>query len=117
MFCIVPMMSGYVSSGYSSFTSNNPLYSFTIADNSSLYEQLALDNPSLPLATMLYRIQSNNAILAIAPNTYSSSLYSEVQALRQYFVEQSAMAGFNASSTIELYQDQSSLDNYMTSKT
>jgi hypothetical protein len=122
---------GYVDSGSSSGTSANPFYSmsplppslplltcptsaYTIADESEIYEETGLDNPSLPLADMLSRMQLNRAIIAIAPSSSSSSSTAQEAAnLRTYFLDQTSQS---YADSIVLFKSKSDMDNYMTSK-
>jgi len=104
---------GYVDSGSSSGISTNPFYTYTIADESDIYEQSGLDNPSLPLKDMLTRMQLNKAVLAIAPSKYTAELYQQTVNLKQYFLSQTS-ASFN--DTIVLFQSKNQMDNYMTNK-
>lgn len=104
---------GYVDSASSSGISTNPFYTYTIADTSDIYKQSGLDNPSLPLKDILTRLELNQALLAIAPSTYTTEVYQQTVQLKDYFLSQSSVS-FNK--TIILFESKNQMDNYMTDK-
>mmetsp|Transcript_26423 Transcript_26423/g.39214 ORF Transcript_26423/g.39214 Transcript_26423/m.39214 type:complete len:1955 (+) Transcript_26423:136-6000(+) len=104
---------GYVDSAASYGSSNNPFYTFTVGDESQLYEQTGTDNPSLPMYNILERLQLNNVILAISPVHYSDELYSQCQNLSSYILEETSQ---DFAETIKLFKSKNEMDNYMTDK-
>jgi hypothetical protein len=104
---------GYVESALSSFSSNNPLYSWQIADDAPFYDQYFIANPSLPLNETLFRLQGNGVLLAMAPSVNDATLYSYCGHLKTFFLNQTSS---DYHDTIMLFDDQAALDNYMTSK-
>lgn len=106
--------SGYIQSPSSSGVSDNPFYTFTVADKSEIYAQVGIDNPSLPFCRAMYRASINNAILAIAPQDKDNSdASSEASNLRDYFV---SYCGNSYSDTIRYFESEDSLEDYVTDK-
>jgi hypothetical protein len=108
---------GYVSSAASSGTSTFPLYTYTIADTSAIYQPTPqgyqIANPSLPFCTILIRIKLNHAIFAVAPKSSSDSNAAlQAQLLRTYFLDRCLPRDF--SSTIVYFNSQSDLEDYVT---
>lgn len=115
-------MLGYIDTTLSAGITNNPFYTFTIGDKSTVYGSSynsLLANPSYPLCTILRRINRNNAILAITPDSDEGDnvnmLYSQASYLRNYMLSACAREG-NYSSSIVLFSSQSSVESYITNE-
>lgn len=103
---------GYVESGFSSGNANNPFYTYTLADTSLVYQETKIDNPSLPMSSILSRMSRHNALLALAPQSNDPALTAMVVSLSEYIV--SLANNTNYTKCISLFSDQSSLDSYIT---
>ena len=110
---------GYVDSGASGGQSDNPLYAFTIADKSYVYNY-GLDNPSQSLCYMLYRISAARrpAILVVAPVVSGDTeLTSQSQALWQFIIDECiAETGMDYSNRVIYFDSQSSLEDYVSDR-
>ena len=82
----------------------------------TIYSSLQIANPSLPICSMLSRLQRHRAIFAVAPKSGSDS-YSTNHAIgfRSYLLTK-CYSNLDYSSTIVLFNDQDDLDNYMTDR-
>ena len=83
-------MAGYILSSATSGQSTNPFYSFTLAEESAIYNNTlgsVVDNPSLPFCEVLHKVHQNDAILALAPREAGDAdLAAEVDSLRAYLL-------------------------------
>lgn len=112
---------GYVTSAASSGQAENPLYAFTIADESSFYyiqtEDFALDNPSLPMCTILNRITFARvpSILAIAPIVDTDTvLVAQAKAFRKYLIDKCiSEAYYDYTNSVRYFDSQSEVESYM----
>ncbi len=87
---------------------------FTIADESTIYgPPYNFDNPSLPVATILEKMQQNNALLAISPLSYSEALVLQVQNLTNYILKQT---NSKYSRSIIQFASKDDMDDYITDK-
>ena len=86
---------------------------FTVGDETKLYAQTSLDNPSLPLTDIMQRMASNNALLAIAPGSFTNELYAQVLNISAFVLEQT---GGLYSDSIKLFDSKDQLDDYITNK-
>lgn len=102
---------GYVDSGSSSGISSNPFYAYTIGDSSQVYEEMDSDNPSLPLSSILDRMQSASALLALCPNKHDDALQDVVDDIKSFMLNQTSVA-YN--DTIKIFKSKNDLDNYIT---
>jgi hypothetical protein len=101
---------GYMESPSSSGMSFNPFYAFTAADQSNIYQMF--ENPSLPYCTVLKRISSNHAILAVAPS--SSSVTQGAQDLLKHLAFELCNGQYNQS--VVYFNSENDVDNYITNK-
>lgn len=104
---------GYVQSASSSGESNNPYYTFQIADNTTIYEDTYMFNPSLPMTNILELVQGNKAKVALAPVVADPVLTAHVANLTDYIVAQTNPSLRSAMITFE---DQDALESYIKSK-
>jgi hypothetical protein len=86
---------------------------YTIGDESEIYAETGVDNPSLPMTQILERMTSNNALLAISPVHYSDEIYLQCENLRDFIV---AEVGIEYNTSIILFDSKSKMDNYITNK-
>jgi hypothetical protein len=84
-----------------------------VGDESELYVKSNLDNPSLPVADIMQRMSRNNALLAIAPGTFSNDLYQQVLNISAYVL---AQTGGLYEHSIKLFDSKDQLDDYITDK-
>lgn len=89
------------------------LSAFTVGDETELYSHTQLDNPSLPLADIMQRIASNNALLALAPGSFSNELYAQVLNISAFVL---AKTGEKYADSIKLFDSKDQMDDYMTNK-
>mmetsp|Transcript_62430 Transcript_62430/g.122842 ORF Transcript_62430/g.122842 Transcript_62430/m.122842 type:complete len:2323 (-) Transcript_62430:80-7048(-) len=114
---------GYVSTATSSGAANSPFYTYTIGDKSDLYnigveEDDYLQNPSLPLCTILSNMayQRVPAILAVAPaSSNNAELTNTVALLRRFILDQCSPPN-TFSNTVHQFDSQSSVESYITDK-
>eukprot|EP01038_Epipyxis_sp_PR26KG_P005748 gene5748-7937_t len=104
---------GYVSSGLTSGSSNNPFYSFTIGDEADIYYELDFYNPSLSIHEILSRISTQNSLFAIASSSNDESLQVVSDMLRQYILN---ITSSNYTDTVVTFSSQSALNSYIKSK-
>jgi hypothetical protein len=131
---------GYIETPASSKKSLNPFYTFTIADESTIYNNndgqqgtgstssssLSFENPSLPFCSILSRLNLNSAILAVAPRTNtSSSLTSSANDLFFYlnhfcdgknFSSPPFSRSLNLVDSLIFFSSEGEINNYITSK-
>lgn len=74
---------------------------------------MGVDNPSLPLSFILSRLQQRGVKLAMAPETYSASLYAQVQDMAQYLVNK---AGTQYADAILFFNSQDDINTYITDR-
>jgi ATP-binding cassette subfamily A (ABC1) protein 3 len=86
---------------------------FTIGDESELYSKTNLDNPSLPLLSIMQRLSRNGVLLALAPGDFSNELYSQVQNISSYILIQT---GGLYGESIKLFDSKDQMDDYMTDR-
>ena len=86
---------------------------FTVGDESELYTKTNLDNPSLPISSIMERMSKNNALLAIAPGSYSNELFAHVENISNYVLSQTG--GLYVDS-IKLFDSKDQMDDYITDK-
>jgi hypothetical protein len=73
-------------------SSNNPLYAFTIADKSNIYERIetkndevtGISNPSLPLKYILNRMTKVGSVLALVTDKQDELLQVQIDNLHEY---------------------------------
>lgn len=116
---------GYVLSGASSGQSENPFYAYTIADPSNFYNtevaNSTMDNPSLPLCAVLYRLLTARApsILVVAPQVPDDAdLTMRSKQLEQFILLQCAAQtpDVDFSQTVRLFESQNALEDYCTDR-
>lgn len=120
---ILSQLSGYTQYGYvatpvSYGASSSPFYSYTIADESSIYDDLGIENPSVTLSHALNKFYKHKAIFVIAPQVSGSdTLMNEASSLRYFILNQTAAStNHSMEDTVVLFDSESSLNSYMTSK-
>lgn len=84
-----------------------------MGDKTKLYDETRLDNPSLPLSDIMERMASNNALLAIAPGSFTNELYAQVQNISAFVL---AQTGGLYSESIKLFESKDQMDDYITNK-
>lgn len=112
------VLAGYIESGLSSGTNQNPFYSFTIADNAPIYQNgvMYMENPSLPFCQMMGRMDNNEVILGVAPEDGSSTdLNQKVADFRNYLITYCS-AYYDFSSSIVTFTSAGNMDDYMTDR-
>jgi hypothetical protein len=111
---------GYIDSPASSGISENAFYTYTVADESNIYEKYdgyKLENPSLPFCVAMRKVSQNDAILAIAPSSSSdSSLTSTAGDLLVYLQNYCKDEGGYYDNSIIYFNSENNLNDYMTSE-
>jgi len=84
---ITEIILGYIDSSFSAGASGNPFYAFTIGDSSKIYDELQIDNPSLPFSEILSALQKHRVLLALAPAIENDeSLMEWIQSFKTYLL-------------------------------
>ena len=91
---------------------NDPLYAFTIGDNSSIWtktQPYGSYNPSLPIVDMLGRIADANAMIALAPQTDTT------MAFQQYLIELGGSSD-SIKQAVQIFNSENDIETYCTNK-
>jgi hypothetical protein len=124
---------GYLETPASAKKSLSPFYTFTIADESTIYNNndgtgstarsapsLSFENPSLPFCSIVSRLHLTSAILAVAPNTNtSSSLTTSANHLFFYlshFCDGKNVSFSSVNDSLIFFSSEKEIDNYITNK-
>jgi hypothetical protein len=99
-----------MTSGYN-YGSGNPLYSYGIADETTVYNQFGTTNPSMPISQMLGRFKLYGSSLAIvvgngastATTAFADSFYQDILTANPAFV-----------SVVQSFPSETAMDNYIT---
>lgn len=103
-----------MASALSAGISENPFYTATIADDTTLYSTFETTNPSLPFASMIRRLVLFDKKMAIAPkNANDMNTQEVVDELETYLSDKS---GFASSSFLISFASEDALENYISKK-
>lgn len=101
---------GYVTNAFTDGIATNPWYTATIADKSSIYNDLQTSNPSVPFHVLANRLAKYNTKLAIVAAEGDPSLLNEARNLQAYFTNKFQVNG----TFTKLFNSNSALENYVT---